>query len=270
MTTTHRIETAPGRFVGWESHGSGPGLAVLHGAARAGQHYRRLAHGLSDRFAVHLVDRNGRGLSLPRDDAPGLAGQVADVAAVFDATGAKFLFGHSAGGMVALAAAPSVRPERLVVYEPAVSIDHSIPSGQADDLRRELAGPDPARGMVHFAKDVGAVPAWAPTGPTALFFRMFLSGPGGRELSELVPLVLPDIEMIEADDGPASRFAAITAPALVMWGDRSPPFLVDAARKVVAAIPNGKGLQLPGQRHDAPDFFAAGLIARHIAQFLGA
>ncbi len=269
-TNQHRIEVSPGRFVGWETLGSGPGLVVLHGSARAGRHYRRLARGLTDKFAVHLVDRNGRGLSLPRDDGPGLAGQVADVAAVFEATGARFLFGHSAGGMVALATAPVVKPDRLVVYEPAVSIDHSIPRGQADDLRRELAGPDAARGMVHFAKDVGAVPDWAPTGATALFFRLFLNGPGGKEISELVPLVIPDIEMIEKDDGPASRFAAITAKTLVMWGDRSPPYLTDAARKVAAAIPAAQGLELKGQKHDAPDFFAAPLVARHIATFLGA
>ena len=66
---------------------------------------------------------------------------------------------------------------------------------------------------------------------------------------------------------PSSRSAADRAAL-----GRVPAYLatIDAARQAAAAIPHAIGLQLQGQRHDAPDFFAAGLIARHIAEFLSA
>ena len=265
----HRIEVAPGRYIGWETRGTGPGLVLLHGAGTARQDLRPLAAALKDRFTLHLVDRNGRGLSLPRDDAGGLAGQARDIAAVLGETGARYLFGHSAGGMVALATAAVAPLEKLVVYEPGISVDgsfHRRPTGREVIARVERG--DYAGGMIGLARAVGALPGWMPEAPLRGLLSLALALGGGRHLRELLPLVRPDLEQSAADDGPASRFASLGLPVLVMWGSRSPEFLRDVAQQLVAALPAGQGSELAGQGHIAPDFTAPQRVAGEIERFL--
>jgi pimeloyl-ACP methyl ester carboxylesterase len=266
--TEHRIAVSPGRNIGWETHGTGPGLVVLHGAGRARRHLRPLALALRGRFTVHLVDRNGRGLSLPRDDAGGLAGQARDIAAVIEATGARFLFGHSAGGMVALAAAGISRLDGLAVYEPSVSFDGSYVRPPADEMVSAIEQGDFAGGQIELARVVGALPRWVPDAPLHWGLSLLLAAGAGRGLRELLPLVGPDIAQSMADDGPAGRFSHLTLPVLVMWGARSPAFLRENAQKLVAALPDGHGFELAGQGHLAPDLTAPRAVARKITNFL--
>jgi pimeloyl-ACP methyl ester carboxylesterase len=49
---------------------------------------------------------------------------------------------------------------------------------------------------------------------------------------------------------PAGLLATVTAPALVISGENSPPFLRNAARAAAAALPSGRLAVLPGQAHD--------------------
>jgi pimeloyl-ACP methyl ester carboxylesterase len=60
------VTSADGTTIGYREIGSGPGLIVLHGGARASPHYLRLAEMLSDSSTVYLPDRRGRGLSDPK------------------------------------------------------------------------------------------------------------------------------------------------------------------------------------------------------------
>lgn len=264
-----RIEVSPGRFVGWESAGEGPGLVVLHGAGRARQHYRELAERLRQRFTVHLADRHGRGLSLPRSD-DALAAQASDAAAVLRETGARFLFGHSAGGLVALAAARVAPVERLALYEPGVSIDGSFPPAVATELADALRRGDLADAQARLARAVAALPAWLPLSAARGLFRLLLASPAGAELRGLLPLVEPDLRAALADDGPASRFAPLRMPTLVMWGERGPHFLTAAARRLVEALPDARGEALPGQGHNAPDLTGAAAVAERLERFFGA
>src|SRR6185295_702035 len=92
--TIESARSADGTKVGWERHGAGPVIAVLHGGARAGKHYRELAKALMDRFTVVLPDRRGRGLTGPSKPGDGIREELADLAAIFEATGAQCAFGQ--------------------------------------------------------------------------------------------------------------------------------------------------------------------------------
>ncbi|BAB49433.1 alpha/beta fold hydrolase [Mesorhizobium japonicum] len=263
---THTAVSRANRVVSWESHGTGPGLVVLHGAARAAHHYRPLAKALSHRFTVHLVNRNGRGLSAPATPEKGIAGQVDDVAAVFEATRAAYLFGHSAGGMVALEAARVVKAERMAVYDPGISIDGSFPSSLLNQLTRDLELDDLAAAQTHLAKAVGVLPAWLPDFALRWLFGKILSGDGGAELRQLLPTLRDDLGLIEALAGPATRFDDIRMPTLVIWGSKSPAFLVQACKQLAAALPQAQSLALAGQGHNAPDLTGTAAVARLLEQ----
>jgi len=115
--------------IGYRQIGSGPGLLILHGGVQASQHYMRLAAALADAFTVFLSDRRGRGLSGPPGDQYSMAQECEDVDALLHKTGAQFVFGHSAGGLVALQAGltlPSIH--KVAVYEPPLSLLGSVPT----------------------------------------------------------------------------------------------------------------------------------------------
>lgn len=144
------------------STGSGPGLVVIPGGLRRSHHYRQLAESLGDTRTVHVIDRRGRGGSGPQGAHYSIEREVEDAIAVLAATGSAELFGHSYGGLAGLQVALRRDLRRLVVYEPAVSLDGSIdttfPAGFEDRLARGRAaaamaaprtaaagGADPAR-----------------------------------------------------------------------------------------------------------------------------
>ncbi len=264
---TSQLEVVSGRFVGWESVGDGPDLVMLHGAGRARQHLRELATALAGQFRVHLVDRNGRGLSLPRDDVAGFPGQAQDVLAVMEATGSRLLFGHSAGGAVALEVAQLLDLEKLALYEPGISVDGSFPADLATALRRGLASGDLGAAQTDLAYGVGSLPGWLPRGLARTLFRILLATRAGEELRGLLPLVLPDLEAIVGGDGPVGRFAGIATPTLVMWGADSPEYLTGAARSLTGILPSGRGEEIAGQGHNAPDLTGIAQVGERLLSF---
>ena len=64
---------------------------------------------------------------------------------------------------------------------------------------------------------------------------------------------------------PAGLIASITAPALVISGEQSPPFLRGAAQTVAQALPNGRLSSLPGQGHDISPEATAPVMAEFLA-----
>jgi pimeloyl-ACP methyl ester carboxylesterase len=188
---------------------------------------------------------------------------------VFEATGARFLFGHSAGGMIALETVRRVPVERLALYEPAISIDGSFSVSLAERFRQALARNDFARAQVGLAKTVGAIPWWIPNMPLRWLFRRLMAGPAGAQLRELLRAAMVDFDIAIEMDGPAARFADIEAPTLVMWGARSPAFLTDAAAALARALPQGRGERIARQGHNAPDLTAPKRIAGELAAFFG-
>lgn len=102
---TRTVHSADGTAISYHTTGTGPHLLVVPGALSDAADYTALAEALAPRFTVHAVDRRGRGGSGPQGEDYGIADECADLAAVRAATGARYVFGHSYGGPVALEAA---------------------------------------------------------------------------------------------------------------------------------------------------------------------
>src|SRR5438270_4085710 len=106
-TATHHgmVRSQDGTTIAYETLGGGPGLLVLNGAWRAARDYLPFARALARDFAVHVVDRRGRGRSGPQGTDYSIERELEHLSVVRARTGATILFGHSYGGLIALQAA---------------------------------------------------------------------------------------------------------------------------------------------------------------------
>ena len=108
-----------GTIVSFLSVGKGNGVIVLPGVLSMASDYAAFASALADKFSVHTLERRGRGRSGPQGDGYCIQKEIDDVLAVQQDTGAKFLVGHSYGGLIALEAARNNNTfTRIAVYEP--------------------------------------------------------------------------------------------------------------------------------------------------------
>jgi pimeloyl-ACP methyl ester carboxylesterase len=99
--TTATVVSRDGTTIAYRAVGSGRPIVFLHGAMETSHSHLDLAEALADRARVILPDRRGRGMSGPASPTDGIAANVADLAAVLEATGARDVFGVSAGALVA-------------------------------------------------------------------------------------------------------------------------------------------------------------------------
>ena len=63
---TSAVTSADGTSIAYQTVGGGRGLIVVGGALRTGGDYLPLAQELAGTFAVHVMDRRGRGASGPQ------------------------------------------------------------------------------------------------------------------------------------------------------------------------------------------------------------
>src|SRR3979411_2474317 len=99
------VRSAGAPTISYHTTGTGPGVLVVPGALSDAADYTALADALAAHFTVHTVQGRGRRGSGPRGHGHVTAADSADLAAVRAATGARYVFGHSYGGLVALEAA---------------------------------------------------------------------------------------------------------------------------------------------------------------------
>ncbi len=226
--------SAGGLEIGYDAHGAGPPLVLLHGATSTGREdFAAQVPWLSKAFRIYLPDARGHG-STSWDAAHGFSyGQlVDDLGAFVDALGLDtfHLLGFSMGAMTALqfAARHPGRLRTLVIVgittqrEPRTSV-----------VRRLM---DPAR----IERDD---PAWA-----ALLGRRHDPVHGGGAWRRLLPAIAADVA-VQPLLGPAD-LRRIELPALVAVGDRDPFVPVDHAWGLMRQLPNARLLVAPGCGHE--------------------
>src|SRR2546423_13716351 len=98
------VTSADGTAIGYRQLGRGPGLVLVHGAMQASQTFMKLAQELADAFTVYVLDRRGRGLSGPYRHPHTIERDCEDLDAVLNKTGARDVFGLSAGALISLQA----------------------------------------------------------------------------------------------------------------------------------------------------------------------
>ena len=246
------VTSKDGTAIAYDQAGNGPPLVLVDGAlnSRAFGLNGPLAAVLADRFTVITYDRRGRGGS---GDTPPYAVQreIEDLAAIIDAAGGQAcVYGISYGDGLALEAACAVHAKvaKLALYEPPFVVDNSRPPVPADAVQQVtglLARGRRGAAVKLFLREDAQVPAMG----VALMPLM----PAWGKLKALVHTLPYDLTIMAGGQQgrplPPGRWAALTAPTLVMAGGKSPAWLQNAAQALAHALPGASHRTLPGQTH---------------------
>jgi O-succinylbenzoic acid--CoA ligase len=225
-----------------------PVVLLLHSTLSSGWQLTGLARAIAEWSTVVVPDRRGSGASRLAAPRPvGLDEQVADLVALLRALrlGPVTVFGHSYGGVVALALA-AAHPHlvsQVVAYEPPL-LEMLSPA--------ELGDMADVAAVVRAAHASGGAPAAA---------EAFLQAIGGEDVLTNASTsgraaLLAEGDGVLADVGSMTGarvdLAAITCPVTLVTGDASEPFyavIADCAAEVLQAA---RREHLPEAGHPAP------------------
>ncbi len=251
---THGVaSSADGTPIAWTRLGSGPDLVMVHcvGVSRATTPQPTLPDALAERFTVWTYDRRGKGESGDAETYD-VRREVEDLTAVIGlAAGPVTVYGFSSGATLSLIAAEGGAPiGRLALLEPPL-YDEPDPelAFRAEGERRLAEGPD----VLHrwFNTDVVGVPEDV---------LAQLPAPSEETLRDAASLLH---ELTFLPDTPASRFASVRQPTLVMASDSTAPEIHTRGRELEAALPDARLSILPGEWHGVDD----ATLTRAIADF---
>lgn len=251
--------SADGTTIGYRQYGSGIGLILVHGGMQAAQHLSALATDLADQFLVLVPDRRGRGTSPSRGSEAGLRYEVEDLQALIATTGARLLFGHSSGALIALRTAlvtPAV--ERVALYEPPLSVRGSTPAAWVPRFHREIAAGRNAAAAVTALKGarldpvLARLPRWLLTTVALVGMRDRNAAADEVPVADLVPTMRFDVQIAREMADTTAEYAALQGRVLLMGGTRSPDYLGNALGELAAVIPRSQVVTLSGLGHAGP------------------
>jgi pimeloyl-ACP methyl ester carboxylesterase len=237
-----------------ERSGSGTPAVLVHSSGMSGRQWKRLASRLVERGLQAVVpDLTGHGRSPAWPEPEPFSHQV-DVDRIVALLGSldepAHLVGHSYGGFIALLAAlaaPS-RVRSLAVYDP-VSFGVLDPVADAD-ARAELPafgrdpdGPDP--GHDRFLEML--VDYWNGKGGWRA-----LRDDARAEFHRVGWVVSRGVQSLAVERTPASAYAVLQVPALLMTGERSTLAAHAVVKNLAGAIPGARAVTLAGAGHMGP------------------
>jgi pimeloyl-ACP methyl ester carboxylesterase len=258
------VMSRDGTAIAFDRTGQGPAVILVAGALGYRKHamHADLAALLAPSFTAINYDRRGRGDS---GDTPPYAVQreVEDIEALIDgAGGSAFVYGISSGAVLALEAASKLptKVEKVAMYEPPFIIDDSrppIPDDYVAQLNAAIAAGRPGDAVEIFMTKAILIPAE--------YIPMMRDAPPPTDDGSMQPPSWAEMEAVAhtlAYDGtimgatmsgkplPTERWAAATAPTLVITGGKSEAFFHRGARALVDILPNATHRTLDGQDHN--------------------
>ncbi|MEO6981324.1 MAG: alpha/beta hydrolase [Mucilaginibacter sp.] len=262
------VKSADGTEIGYYSLGSGPGLVIVHGSLRSAADYGMLGECLAETFTVHIINRRGRGNSGPQGDDYSFEREVADVTAVLKNTGSSLLFGHSFGGTVALEVGLSgYHLQKLAVYEPAISIENSIPLNTLPEIKQALTSQDHQKAFAGIMNVISN--GTVPENQLPDFALAMSRYPVWPYLCSLLETVPAEIIAVHNADNTHPKYSAVKTPTLFLNGSKSPPQLATQTGLLANVVPHSKTVQIEGARHSGPDIDAPVEIARELKAWFG-
>ncbi|MFC0032941.1 alpha/beta fold hydrolase [Micromonospora chaiyaphumensis] len=248
-----RITAPDGAGIVLHSRGSGPDLVVVHGGGVTAHEYRRLAARLADRFTVHLYNRRGRADAAPRREPYTVEQEIDDLGAVLAHTGARRAIGHSYGAFVVLRAALRLPLDRIALYDTPLRLaGHGLPTAFLGPAEEAVRAGNTARALaiVGAAVNPQSPASKLPLGVRTAICRAFLRTEVGRTMGGLVGMTLVESRQVQAHEGPADEYAAITAETLLISGARAAPYFTEINDRLAAVIPRARTLRVPGSPHN--------------------
>lgn len=258
--------SADGTRIAYDDLGEGPAVIVIPGASCTRGVTQPLAEALAEHCRVINVDRRGRGESDDASQRPPYVvdREIEDLAALIEAAGGSAsLYGHSSGAALAMrAAASGLAVDKLVMHDAPYNLAGDEQSGinWHNELHSLLAEDRAGDAMAAFMIMVG-VPEQVVQG--------MQQGPAWAAMTAVAPTLAYDSAAMGDQQGgtvPASLVATVSAPTLVVVGGADHGFMIDVARQLVDALPNGTLEHLVGASHDG----GGDVVAARIAPFLTA
>lgn len=270
--TRENITTADGGTLelfttGGELAAGGSGVVVVPASMVTAADYSKFAQKLSAALGrpVHTFNRRGRGESSPQPEDYTLDVDIRDLSEIMKHTASTDVFGHSFGGAVALHAARTLPVERLAVYDPAVSVNHSVKAEWTSEYERATATGDFDRGLAVLVKGVETEGAFArmPLSMLTLVNKLTSGTPMGKQMRELMQAGVREIKAVIAADMPAEPFLELPLETLIVVGEKSPAYFGVACGQIHDVLSGSSYTILPGHGHDgvirAPDKLIAEL-----------
>ena len=257
------VESPDGTPIAMFSAGVGPALVLVHGTTADHRTWRVLGPMLVDRFAIHAIDRRGRGDSGDGGDPYSIALELDDLATVADVlageSGAAVdVLGHSLGGRIALGATlrtPSIR--RVIAYESAPSSVLRAPGARdelLEALRGDLARADNDTLLARFMTEAVGMPA--------ADLAAFRADPIWPLRAAAAPTIVRELDA--ADTAPEislESLSVVGVPVLQVAGSESPDSFREAASVLDARLVDGRLAIIDGARHAAHHSHPAELLA---------
>ena len=260
------VLSADGTAICFDAWGDGEPLIMVDGATahRAVSPINaQVGALLRDEFRVYAYDRRGRGES--GDTAPyAVRREIEDLAALIAEAGAPALVcGFSSGAVLALEAAAAGLPiSGLALFEPPFVVDGSRPPLPADYVQRLdacVAGDRPGDAVELFLTAAAGLPAEQVGG--------LRQSPFWPALEAIAPTIAYDGRIMGSTMSgaplPAGRWAAVSVPALVMYGRGTEPWLIAAARTLAGLLPAARLQAVEGSQHSV----AADVLTGALRQF---
>jgi pimeloyl-ACP methyl ester carboxylesterase len=250
------LASADGTPVEYLSVGRGPHVIVIPAALAIASDLAAFAERLAQRYTVHVVQRRGRGGSGPQGDRYGIERECEDIEAVRARTGARLIFGHSFGGLVALrAACGSAAFDAVAVYEPGVSVDGSIPVDWIDRARQEVSAGADFEAFLTFVRGVN--PNQTGRVPRRLLRMILRHAIPRAELQQnltLMPQAISEHAELGRLDGRLADYHEISAATLIMRGKGcSTGRQALTLARLADTIPHSQTLTFPKLDHFAPE-----------------
>jgi pimeloyl-ACP methyl ester carboxylesterase len=257
------VTSHDGTKIAYDRRGQGPAVIFVEGALCARGSKADLAALLAPHFTVYTYDRRGRGDS--GDTRPyAVDREIEDIAAlVGEAGGTASLYGHSSGAALALRAAVTLGSAvpKIALYEAPYNDDPAAQRAWATYLRQlneALEGGRRGDAVALFMALVG-MPAEQIDGAR--------QAPFWPAMEAIAPTLAYDHAGAMGGDGsvPVALAARAGAPALVLYGDASLPFMPATARTLSQAMPNARLRVLEGETHDVNPAVLAPVLTEFLA-----
>jgi pimeloyl-ACP methyl ester carboxylesterase len=234
-------EQGPLSSLAYEVNGAGPPLVLLHGLSGSGRWWSRNVPAFASSFRTYAVDLPGFGASRRvrwsrLDDT---VDRLADWIAA-EGLSRAHIAGHSLGAAVAarLAARHPKRVDRLVLVDAAIRLVGKRLSPRATDVVRTVRS---------------GMPGFAP-----ILVRDLLRCHPWSFVAATVDALQPDWD---------SHLARITAPTLVVWGERDAITSLPLGRDIAETVADARLLVLPNAGHN-PMWECAEAFNSEVLRFL--
>jgi pimeloyl-ACP methyl ester carboxylesterase len=270
MEDIQSFTSTDGATISYRTTGSGPSVIVIPGALSVAADYTTFTNALAETFTVHTIERRGRGKSSPQDTSYSMAIEHDDLCTLQRETQASCLFGHSYGGLIALEAARNnALVRKVAVYEPAVSVDGSIPVAWIGDYERLLAQDKRLDAFVEFSRASG--PPRAQRAPRWLlkFLMPIMLGRGAlRQKLALLESSVREHREVARLDNTYENYREVSADTVLLFGEKSGlPWIPEAVEKLKLMLPSFDVKQFPHLDHFGPDRTGPRAVAQVVKPF---